>query len=692
MPHQRNPRRRALIESLSIVATMLLAVAAGVGGVWLGSKAAITANFRHYLMGLARTAATLVDPALHDTLRRPEQVNDAQYTRAVDPLRRMRKAVPDIHYLYTLVADGREVRFVLDAADPGSKTATGTADQSGVWEPYRHDSPALQQALGRPGTPGQVSADESPTSDEWGTFMTGLAPILDRSGRQMGVVGVDVDASNYLARLRRARERLLLGLLPAAALTVIFGCVFYRVRLRGLMDAHTAYVSEQAARLAAEQLAADSQKDRLTGLASRGLLTERLEAALTRVQQNEQSSVALLFLDFDRFKLLNDSLGHEAGDELLRCIAERLRSSLRWRDSEATEAQGNLICRFGGDEFIILLNDVRAPEAAVTIATRLLTSLAQPYRVLGTEVHSSASIGFVTTNSGKLTATEMIRNADTAMYTAKRAGGGRFVVFDESMQGRLERQTTLQRALQGAIGTEQLYLEYQPVIDLNSGRRVYAQALLRWRHPSLGQIPAREFMPIVEEHGLSVTLGRWMRETACSFLTNWKESAPDSAPARVSLNLAGAEITLGRTLLDHVTTTLDACNLPRTSLQLEVSEQEVMRDPQGVMQYLHHFRAQGVGLAMSEFGAGASSLAWLRGSPFDTIKIGRSFLRDLATSREVLSVMQATIHLIENLGMMSVADGVEDALQVSVLQSLGCRCAQGTHFGPPVTAADILLS
>src|SRR4051812_4215938 len=246
MPHRRKHHQRALIESLSIVATMLLAVVAGVGGVWLGSKTAITANFRHYLMGLAQTAATLVDPELHQSLRRPEQLNDAQYTRAVSPLRKMRKAVPDVHYLYTLVRDGPEVRFVLDSADPEGKSASGTADQSGVWEPYRHPSPALEQALGRVGEPGQVSADESPTSDEWGTFMTGLAPILDRAGRQIGVIGVDVDASNYLGRLGRARERLLLGLLPAATLTILFGCVFYRVRLRGLVDSHTAYLSEQA--------------------------------------------------------------------------------------------------------------------------------------------------------------------------------------------------------------------------------------------------------------------------------------------------------------------------------------------------------------------------------------------------------------------------------------------------------------
>ncbi|MBS0422048.1 MAG: EAL domain-containing protein [Proteobacteria bacterium] len=689
IPQPRNHRRRALIESFSLVATMLLAVAAGVGGVWLGSKAAITANFRHYLTGLAQTAATLVDPELHELLRRPEQLNDAQYTRAVGPLRRMRKAVPDIHYLYTLVRDGSEVRFVLDAAEPGAKTATGSADQSGVWETYSHESPALQQALGRQGEPGQVASDEAPTSDEWGTFMTGLAPLRDRAGHQIGVIGVDVDASNYLGRLMRARERLLLGLLPAGALTVIFGCVFYRVRLRGLLDAHTAYSSEQAARQAAERLAADAQKDRLTQLATRGVLIERLEASLTRVRQHQQPCLAVLFLDFDRFKLLNDSLGHEAGDELLRCIAERLRSSLRYRDSDTADTRGNIVCRFGGDEFIVLLNDLNEPADALTIAQRLLNSLAQAYKIFGTEVQSSASIGIVTSHDGNLTASETIRNADVAMYEAKRAGRGCSVVFDETMQARLQRQTALERELRGAIGTEQLYLEYQPVVDLSSGRQVYVEALLRWRHSTLGLISVDEFMPIVEEHGLSAALGQWTRESACRSLARIGESGPASVPQVVSLKLSQAELAMGLALLDQVTSALQACNLAPSRLQLEISERDVMRDPTSVVKFLREFQARGVRLAMHEFGSGLSSWSWLRGSPFNTIKIDRSLLRDLGTSREVLSVMQAAIHLIENLGMMSVAEGVENPLQVSMLQSLGCRCAQGEHFGRSLSAADV---
>ena len=669
---------------------MLLAVAAGVIGVWIGSKAAITGNFRRGLMGLAQTAATLVEPDLHARIRRPEQLNGVDYTKAVEPLRRMRDAVPDIHYLYTLVRDGRDVRFVLDAADPLGRTSAGKSDQSGVWELYTHDSPALQQALGDLGIKGKAAADSEPTSDEWGTFMTGLAPMLDREGHQVGVVGVDVDASNYLARLRQARNRLLLGLLPAATLMVIFGCVFYRVRLRGLVDAHTAYTSEQMARRAAEGLAAAAQKDRLTELATRAVFIERLEAALVRVRQHRQPWVAVLFLDFDRFKLLNDSLGHEAGDELLRNIADRLRESLRLQPADAVDPDGNLICRFGGDEFLILLNDLRVAHDAIAVAERLLTTLTRPHTIFGTDVHSTASIGIVTANAGLASAAELIRNADVAMYEAKRAGRGCSVVFDESMRARLERHMAIETSLRRAIGTEELYLEFQPIIDLTSGRRLYVEALLRWRHPTLGNIAPDEFIPIAEESGLIISVGQWVRQAACRSMAAWKELASASAPQMVSINVSRAELALGPVLLDQVKAALESAHLPPECLQLEITEREVMRDPQAALRLLREFRALGVRLAMDDFGTGTSSLSLLRGFPFHTIKIDRAFLQDLSTSREVLSVIQATIHLIENLGMTSVAEGVENPLQVPMLQSLGCQCAQGFYFGAPMSAAEVM--
>ena len=684
------PRRRAILESLAIVASMLLAVVAGVAGVWAGSKTAITANFRRELLDLARTAATLVDPGLHERIRRPEQLNDPDYVAAVSGLRRMREAVPDIHYLYTLVRDGKDVRFVLDAADPGSKSSSGTPDQSAVWDKYEHDSTTLQIASGSRGQPGKVAADEEPTTDEWGTFMSGMAPLFDAAGRQIGVVGVDVDASNYLRRLEQARNRLLLGLLPAATLSFVFGCTFYRVRLRGLIDAHDSYTNEQRARLAAEALAVAAQTDKLTELATRTVFIERLEAALIRVRQGQQAWVTVLFLDFDRFKLVNDSLGHEAGDALLRSISSRLREYLRAHHQAAAGSEPNLICRFGGDEFLILLNDLREPHDAREVAAQLLAMLARPYSVLGNEVHSTASIGIVGSNSGRENAADLIRNADVAMYEAKRGGRARSVEFDESMRESLERQLLLETALRRAIATQELYLEYQPIVDLATGQQMYVEALLRWCHPTLGNIAPGEFIPIAEDSGLIVEVGRWVRRAACRQMAVWLKCTPAAAPSMVSVNVSRAELALGLPLLEEIEAELQSSGLPPACLQLEVTEREVMRDPQAALHLLQQLRALGVRLAMDDFGSGNSSLSLLRDLPFGAIKIDRSFLQDLYTKREVLAVIQATIQLIENLGMISIAEGVEDSTQVSMLQSLGCHGAQGYYFGQPMSAESVV--
>jgi diguanylate cyclase (GGDEF)-like protein len=686
------PRRRAILESLAIVASMLLAVVAGVAGVWAGSKTAITANFRRELLDLARTAATLVDPALHERIRRPEQLNDPDYVAAVSGLRRMRGAVPDIHYLYTLVRDGKDIRFVLDAADPGLTSPAGTPDQSAVWDKYKEDSTTLQIASGSRDQAGKAAADEEPTSDEWGTFMSGMAPLFDAAGHQIGVVGVDVDASSYLNRLAQARNRLLLGLLPAVALSFVFGCTFYRVRLRGLIDAHDSYTNEQRARLAAEALAAAAQTDRLTELATRTVFIERLEAALIRVRAGQQARVAVLFLDFDRFKLVNDSLGHEAGDELLRNISSRLREWLQSQHPTAAGSETNVVCRFGGDEFLILLNDLREPGEAREVAARLLATLARPYSVLGNELHSTASIGIVGSNTGRENAADLIRNADVAMYEAKRTGRARSVEFDASMHESLERQILLESALRRAIGTQELYLEYQPIVDLESGQQMYVEALLRWRHPTLGNISPGEFVPIAEESGLIVEVGRWVRRAACEQMATWLQRTPATAPSMVSVNVSRAELALGLPLLEEIETELQSSGLPPQCLQLEVTEREVMRDPQAAVHLLQQLRALGVQLAMDDFGTGNSSLSLLRHLPFGAIKIDRSFLQDLYTSREVLAVIQATIQLIENLGMVSIAEGVEESTQVSMLQSLGCQGAQGYYFGQPMSAESVVLA
>jgi len=440
------------------------------------------------------------------------------------------------------------------------------------------------------------------------------------------------------------------------------------------------------------ELAAAARLDKLTGLANRMLFMEQLQRAVARVQAGRQAMFAVLFLDFDRFKLVNDALGHEAGDELLRQIAERLRGALRGADLAGAggDETGNLIARFGGDEFLILLNDLHATADASRLAERLLNALAPAYSVHGRDVQSTASIGIVTSEQCIESAEAVVRNADVAMYEAKRSGRACSVLFSEAMHTRLARHVTIESGLRRALGTEQLSLVYQPIVELDTGAMVSAEALVRWQHPALGAISPAEFIPVAEDSGLIVALGQWVLEEACRALAHWRAVDPLGAPHSVSVNISRAELALGPRLLARIRDTLARAGLPPHCLQLEVTEREVMRDPAASLALMHDLQAMGVRLAMDDFGTGTSSLACLRDYPFDTIKIDRSFVSDLAASPDLLAVIHATITLVENLGKASVAEGVENASQLAILQSLGCRFAQGYFFSRPLPAERLL--
>jgi diguanylate cyclase (GGDEF)-like protein/PAS domain S-box-containing protein len=451
------------------------------------------------------------------------------------------------------------------------------------------------------------------------------------------------------------------------------------------------FVQDISQRKAMEsQLADAARRDKLTGLANRALFMDRLEKAVTRVQRGEQARFAAMFLDFDRFKLINDTLGHDAGDELLRQIAQRLRRELRASDALTLDESSNVVSRFGGDEFLLLINDLKAPSDAARIAERLLNALAPAYDIQGNEVFSSASIGIVTSEQCRTNADDVVRNADVAMYEAKRAGRGCSVVFNEAMQTRLSRHVTVESNLRRAIANGELYLVYQPIVDLSTRQMVSAEALLRWNHPTLGEISPVEFIPIAEESGLIVALGQWVQKQACRAMVDWRAQDLARAPATVSVNVSRAELALGRRLLEQVRGTIENLGLPAECLQLEVTEREIMRNPEAAHALMLELQSLGVKLAMDDFGTGTSSLGFLRNYPFNTIKIDRSFVQDVTGSADVLAVIHATISLVENLGMASLAEGVENAAQIAVLQSLGCRYAQGYYFSRPVRAEYLL--
>lgn len=434
------------------------------------------------------------------------------------------------------------------------------------------------------------------------------------------------------------------------------------------------------------EVAEAAMRDKLTGLANRARFTDQLQAAIDRLAQGEQQRLCVYFLDFDRFKLVNDTLGHDAGDDLLGQMADRLRNTLRTSDAMSADYRGNLIARFGGDEFVILINDLKRKEDAGAISERLLNALAPTYRVKGHDIISTASIGVVASEDPATTTEDIIRNADVAMYEAKRSGRGCAVFFTESMHTRLKRQVTIESGLRKALGTSQLWLAYQPIVDLQSGRMVYAEALARWTHPDLGDIPPGEFIPVAEDRGLIIPLGDWVLREACRQQREWLNADPERAPQMVSVNLSRIHFSLGQALIARVVEILDEHELEPGRLQLEITENEVMHDPRSAQSLIRQLREIGVRIAMDDFGTGTSSLASLREYRFDSVKIDRTFLGDLGAGREMLAVLHTTVNLIENLGMASVAEGVETATQAALLQSLGCRFAQGFLYSKPLSA------
>ena len=934
----RRDRRRAARETLLITLAATAIAGVAILGLWLAAARIIRENYQQYLTSVARMAAQRIDPELHRSLRDPAQRNGPDYLAAVAPLRQMREALPDVHYLYTMVRDGEHVRFVLDAAEPGDHDGDGMDDQAALWEIYEDTEPAMQLALGSASRPGIASATDQPYADKWGSFMTGWSPLVDTEGHQYAAVGVDVDASVYIALQERARGWAIAGLLPCAALTVLLGFGYRTIRSRALaarreagrvqhaLDAHQqrlagiieriqigtwvvttdehgartmtvdaswagmlglragdvnalgpgkflpayvhpddavtvkaatddamgpegkliecdvrmrhadgrwiwtevrgrvaerdaqgrvrrlvgtqmevggrkamesaltesesnlrslfelsplgiclcelpggkfvkvndallastgytrdellqtdfwsltppqyhtserelhatltpgenfgpyekeyrrkdgttypvlvhglrtrdgagrevgwAIVQDISGRKAMEsELAAAAQRDRLTGLANRARFLEWLQAAIGRVRAGRQRRFAALFLDFDRFKLVNDTMGHETGDALLREIAKRLRESLAALGDPLEAGSGNRIARFGGDEFLVLLNDVADGETARQIADELLVALARPYLLNGREVYSTASIGIVTSDQCLESAEAVIRNADVAMYEAKRSGRGCAVLFDDAMRARLTRYVTIESHLRRALEAAEFSLVYQPIIDLETGQVASVEALARWHHPTLGPVSPTEFIPIAEESGLIVQLGQRVLREACGALAAWRAQDPERAPGAVCVNVSRAELALGQRLLQRISETLLQAGLPPQCLRLEVTERDAMIDPAATQQLMRELRAMGVQLAMDDFGTGTSSLGCLRDYPFDIIKIDRSFVSDL-TRPDVLALIHAAITLAQNLGKTSIAEGVETATQLAVLKSLGCHFGQGWFFSRPLT-------
>jgi diguanylate cyclase (GGDEF)-like protein len=412
--------------------------------------------------------------------------------------------------------------------------------------------------------------------------------------------------------------------------------------------------------------------DSLTQLPNRTLFMDRLEHALRR---RTGAGLGVLFLDLDNFKWINDSLGHRAGDELLVAVAARLRQSVR---------SGDTVARLGGDEFTVLLEDVHRLDEVLAVAELLAKRLAAPFEVAGRQVFTTASIGIsVTQARGDRRAEELVREADVAMYRAKTSGKAHAVVFDEVMSAETLERFEIELALRQAIEHHELRVVYQPVVDLASGQITRVEALLRWQHPEHGLISPTQFVPVAEETGLIVPIGQWVLETACRQVRVWQlQRRRSEAPLGLSVNLSPCQLQHPG-LVDDVVAALQSSGLDAASLELEITEGALMRDPVATVVTLNELKSLGIRLAVDDFGTGYSSLSYLKGFPIDTLKIDRTFVCGLARDDQDTAIVRAVVALASALNLGVIAEGVEDAVQRDALIQLGCQQGQGYFFSRP---------
>lgn len=431
-----------------------------------------------------------------------------------------------------------------------------------------------------------------------------------------------------------------------------------------------------------------AQTDKLTGLANRALLSVRLSEALARVQCDERYKFTLLFLDFDRFKAINDSLGHEVGDMLLQSIAERLEANLRVTDTIIHDT-GTTIARLGGDEFVVILEDINTPDLVGAVADRLLTALGAPYRLGGHTVSSTASIGMVYSSQEYTVAEHMLRDADIAMYEAKARGRARHVAFTSSMRDAARNRHELENDLRRAIGTSQLHVAYLPVVSLEDHSIGGVEALARWTHPTRGDVPPAEFIQLAEETRLILPLSDWILRESCEAFAGWKQALGDRAPQYISVNLSRIQLADPQ-LVERTLRIAAEAGVEPQQLQLEVTESQIMMSRGVALGLLAEFRKRGVRIAMDDFGTGNSSLSGLQEFPLDVLKVDRKFVASSGRGHHFAALLHAVVTLAENLGLQVVAEGIETEEQLALLQTLGCPFGQGYLLGRPMPALEII--
>ncbi|HZW23823.1 putative bifunctional diguanylate cyclase/phosphodiesterase [Noviherbaspirillum sp.] len=541
-----------------------------------------------------------------------------------------------------------ETLAVLEGSPSIEAAGVFTAERT-LLASYRRDGVSLVA------TPSPALVDDG---HQFGFNQLEVARRVEMDGREIGVVVIRASLEQLYARLVGYA-----GLTLAIAMGSLAFAYLLVARMRRLVKSAEAHLDYLA------------HVDPVTGLPNRHAFNEYLAIALGKVDELG-GCAGLLLLDLDNFKIVNDTLGHHSGDSLLKLVARRLAECLRG---------GDVICRIGGDEFAIILERSEVPNAA-GVAEKVLNVLAAPFDVDGHEIYATASAGISIYPDDAPDLETLTRNADTAMYQAKGKGKNAFEQFHPELDHRVQKRLSLETKLRKALDRGELLLYYQPQVNLRDGRLVGLEALLRWQHPELGMISPVEFIPVAEDSGLIVPIGRWVLRTACKQAAAWRESGLGAIP--VSVNLSARQ-TRDPNLVHDIIGALREFDIPPSQLELEITETVLMDNVHANVDLLNRLQTEGIRLSIDDFGTGYSSMAYLKRFPIDQVKIDRTFVRDIPGDGDDEAITTAIIAMAHSLGLSVVAEGVETEEQLSFLRNAGCDIMQGYYFAEPRPAEQV---
>jgi diguanylate cyclase (GGDEF)-like protein len=517
------------------------------------------------------------------------------------------------------------------------------------------------------GLPAWVDIDAADTADIQRLPVIAGAGFASMFAFPVMIASEVVAVLEFFSRARQAPDESLLRLMVQIGTQL--GRVFERRRAR-------------------DKLMHDALHDPLTQLGNRKLFADRLEHLLQRARRKPDNHFAVLFVDLDRFKSINDGLGHQSGDQLIIATAQRLSSCLRQTDLVVRDrafSREHLVARLGGDEFVILLDQVASAESAIVVAERIMGVLAEPFDVADQRVFVTASVGIALSASGYADVEDILRDADIAMYHAKQAGRARWMMFDQTMQLAAVRRLQLEADLRDALVEQQFFLHFQPIVAPRDGRVRGFEALLRWQHPVHGIVSPGEFIPVVEETGLIEPIGAWVLGESCRQLRDWQRDFDPELS--MSVNVSAVQFTGGE-LVGVVTRALAETGIAPASLKLELTESAVMADAEHALAVFAQLKALGVRVSLDDFGTGYSSLSYLRRLPIDTLKIDRSFVSKLDCFDDKRQIVEVVLMLARALGLDVVAEGVETEAELTLLREMGSDLVQGFYYYRPLAPID----